>query len=117
MRAAAGIGRNASCICLRCRICYRTALKLPDGVPSFSRYDYIILVMHVYRGYHTDRRCRSAGDLMVERALVSFLLLVYSYAYMRIRQTQNAGIASYLVKAKNQLQSVLLKTVIKLTLS
>ena len=64
--------------------------------------------------HHTDRRCRSAGDLMVEHALVSFLLLVYSYAYMRIRQAQHAGIDSYLAKAKKQLQ---LKTVIKLTLS
>ena len=34
-------------VCLRCRICYRTAHKLSDDVPSFSRYDYIILVMHI----------------------------------------------------------------------
>lgn len=71
-----------------------------------------ILVMHVSRPSY-----RSPLPLCWRLHGRTCSCFYYSYAYMRIRQTQHAGIASYLVKAKNQLQSVLLKTVIKLTLS
>ena len=80
-----------------------TAHEVPDDHSLLSRYHHLVMP-RTNRGHPTDRRCGSAGDFMVEHVLVFFFYYWYiENAYMRIRQTQHAGIASHLAKAKSQL--------------